>query len=92
MKMTANQYRKALDKLGLSQLAAGKLFGVGARTSRRWALGENEDGIPVAVCILLQAMLDKKLRLQVPVLQEGTRNMLTFTVDLSAKTTVSDHV
>ncbi|MBO0754273.1 MAG: hypothetical protein J2P54_00300 [Bradyrhizobiaceae bacterium] len=38
--MTAHEYRKALAHLGLSQLAAARLLGVNPRTSRRWALGE----------------------------------------------------
>jgi len=35
--MTANQYRAALDKLGLSQVGAARLLGVAEKTSRNWA-------------------------------------------------------
>ena len=38
--MTADEYRAAIETLGLSQIAAAKLLGVDARTSRRWACGE----------------------------------------------------
>jgi hypothetical protein len=51
--VTANQYRAALAKLGLSQRKAGPFFGVNERTSRRWA----EDGPPEAVAKLLRLMV-----------------------------------
>jgi DNA-binding transcriptional regulator YiaG len=38
--MTPDEYREAIDHLGLSQVAAAKLLGVDDRTSRRWACGE----------------------------------------------------
>jgi hypothetical protein len=60
--MTHKEYRAALDKLGLSQLAAGELFCVGPRTSRRWALKEAR--IPAAVAILLRLLLKKKITLE----------------------------
>lgn len=53
--MTPNAYREALDSLGLSQVGAATLFGVNPRTSRRWALGEQD--IPKAVEIALRLML-----------------------------------
>lgn len=62
MKMNAKQYRAALDKLGLSQLRAGELFRVGARTSRRWALDEAR--IPGPVAILLSLLLKKRVKLE----------------------------
>ena len=58
--MTANQYRRALARLELSQLAAGELFGVGSRTSRRWALDEAR--VPPPVAILLKLMLKKRIK------------------------------
>lgn len=57
--MTANQYRAALDKLGLSQRGAGSLFEVDERTSRRWALGERT--IPPCVSIVLRLMVAGKI-------------------------------
>ena len=53
--MTAKQYRAALDRLGFSQLGAAKLFGVGPRTSRRWAAGDAD--IPETAAILLRLMV-----------------------------------
>jgi DNA-binding transcriptional regulator YiaG len=44
--MTPDEYRAAIDKLGLSQVAAAKLLGVDARTSRRWASGERDVAAP----------------------------------------------
>jgi hypothetical protein len=73
MTMNAKQYRAALKKLDITQLAAGELFGVGARTSRRWALDEAR--VPVSVAMLLKLMLDRKLRLNVPVLNKATRRI-----------------
>jgi hypothetical protein len=37
MTMTPAQYRHAIAHLGLSQVAAARLLGIGDRTSRRWA-------------------------------------------------------
>jgi hypothetical protein len=66
--MTTEEYRAALEKLGINQQAAGRLFVVGARTSRRWALGEAR--IPMPVAILLRLMLKKKIKLEVPIWNE----------------------
>jgi transcriptional regulator with XRE-family HTH domain len=40
--MTADEYRKTIDQLGLTQSGAARLLGVDERTSRRWALGERD--------------------------------------------------
>lgn len=40
--MTADEYRDAIERLGLSQVAAARLLGVDDRTSRRWAIGERD--------------------------------------------------
>jgi len=66
--MTADEYRAALDKLGINQQAASRFFGVGARTSRRWVAGEAR--IPNPVAMLLQLMVKKKLKLEIPVWNE----------------------
>jgi hypothetical protein len=58
--MTAEQYRAALERLQMTQVAAGELFRVGARTSRRWALDEAR--VPFAVAALLHLMLKKRLK------------------------------
>ena len=57
--MTPAQFRTALDRLGLSQVRAAKLFGVTDRASRSWALGENK--IPHAVAILLRLLVTDKI-------------------------------
>lgn len=53
--MTAKQFQAAIDRLGLSQVGAARLFGSDPRTARRWALGERS--IPEPVAILLRLML-----------------------------------
>ncbi len=57
--MTSAQYRDAIARLDLSQVAAGKFLGVNARTSRHWALGESR--VPHAVAILLRLMVKLNL-------------------------------
>ncbi len=57
--MTPAQYREAIARLDLSQIAAGKFLGVNARTSRHWALGESP--VPHAVFLLLRLMVKLKL-------------------------------
>lgn len=57
--MTSNQYRAALDKLGLTQVGAARLFGVNDTTSRRWAAS----GVTGTVEILLRLMLAGKITL-----------------------------
>jgi hypothetical protein len=79
--MDAKLYRKALTALDLSQAAAGKLFGVGPRTSRRWALGEA--AVPPMVAMLLELMMSKRLELEldIPVSAErpkAERRVWTF--------------
>lgn len=54
--MTSTQYRKALEKLGLSQMAAARVLGVNGRTSQRWASGEQD--IPKLVEIALTLMIE----------------------------------
>lgn len=57
--MTANQFRNALDRLGLSQLGAARLFDANDRTVRRWAIGER--AVPTQVAILLRLLIAKKI-------------------------------
>lgn len=53
--MTPEAYRDAIARLGLSQVGAGKLFGVTDRTSRRWASGDQD--VPRAVEIALDLFI-----------------------------------
>lgn len=56
-KLTPLAYREAIERLGLSQVGASRLFGVDPRTSRRWALGELP--VPRPVELALKLMLNK---------------------------------
>jgi len=57
--MTPDEFREIIRKLGLSQIAAARLLGVNARTSRRWASGER-DIPPPAVRFLRYLIATKK--------------------------------
>lgn len=46
--MDKEEYRAAIERLGLSQVKAGRLLGVDGRTSQKWALGERAIPPPVA--------------------------------------------
>ena len=59
--MTANQIRAALDQLGLTQVAAAQLFGVEARSVRRWVSGNSP--VPDAVAIVLRLVVAGKIAL-----------------------------
>ena len=53
--MTPDEYREALARLGLSQVAAARLLGVDERTSRRWAGGERD--VPAPAVRFLQYLI-----------------------------------
>lgn len=53
--MTPRQYREAIERLGLSQEAAGEFFGYSARQGQRWA--NNERPVPRAVAIAIRLMI-----------------------------------
>ncbi len=53
--MTPTQYQASLNRLGLSQVGAARLFGVDPRTSRRWVAGDLV--IPRAVALALRLMV-----------------------------------
>lgn len=50
--MTPDEYRAALERLGMTQVGFARLVGSGERSSRRWA----EQGAPGAVAILLRLL------------------------------------
>lgn len=56
--MTTKQYLAAIQKLGLSQLAAGRWLGVSPRTAQNYALGRK---IPEPVAKLLRLVIRLKL-------------------------------
>jgi hypothetical protein len=45
--MTPEQFKKAIDNLGLTEFSAATLFGVHPRTTRRWANAERKVPPPV---------------------------------------------
>lgn len=51
--MTSTQYRSALKRLGLSQAASARFFGVSSVTARRWA---REGQPPKTVELLIYLM------------------------------------
>ncbi len=60
--MTHTQFRAALDKLGLTQLAAARHLRVAGRTVRRWALAEVP--VPPLVVIVLELLLAGKITIE----------------------------
>jgi DNA-binding transcriptional regulator YiaG len=57
--MTPEQFQKAIAKLGLSQVAAGRFLEIGDRQIRKWIAGDAR--IPGAVAKLLRLMIRLKL-------------------------------
>ena len=57
--MTATQFKIVIDKVGLSQEAAGLFFGRSQRTGQRWATGEYD--VPDYVAKFLRLMIRYKL-------------------------------
>jgi hypothetical protein len=53
-RMTAGQFREALREFGLTQVAAGRFFGVDLRSARRWL--HADVAVPVSVAKLLRVM------------------------------------
>lgn len=58
--MTADAYRDAINRLGLSQIESARIFRVNERTARRWALGEQP--VPRAVEIALTLMVRYRVK------------------------------
>jgi DNA-binding transcriptional regulator YiaG len=58
--MTSLQYREAIRKLGLSQLAAARFLGVSPRTSQGWALGQSPVNEAAAKLLRLMVRLGLK--------------------------------
>ena len=53
--MSAEQYCRAIAKLGMNQQDAGRFLGVSPRTAHRMAVGEAP--VPAAVAMLLRMMI-----------------------------------
>lgn len=58
-RMTDEEFRDALEDLGMTQIDASRFLCIGERTSRRWASGEIE--VPRSVELLLKLMLAYEL-------------------------------
>lgn len=56
--MTANQYRAALSRLGLSQAGAAEFLGISIRSSHGYA---NNEPIPEPIAKLLRLMVKLEL-------------------------------
>lgn len=57
--MTADEYREALKRLGLTQVGAAAFLQVNGVTSRKWATGKSP--VPPAVSMLFRLMIALKL-------------------------------
>lgn len=58
--MTPKQYADAIERLGLSQRAAGKFLKIGERQSRRYIAGDAK--VPKPTAMLLRLMVKLKLK------------------------------
>jgi len=54
--MTGEQYREAINVLGMTQVGSARFFDVNASTVRRWISGSRK--IPRAVSTLLHVMIN----------------------------------
>jgi len=53
--MTPKQFSDSIERLGLTQTGAAKLFGSDPRTARRWVSGDRS--VPECVAIVLRLLL-----------------------------------
>jgi len=60
--MKKREYRQAIEKLKLSQVRAGAVFGLSPRQSQRLALGESS--VPPPVAKLLKLILKRKITIE----------------------------
>ena len=58
--MTGDQYQKAIDHLGMTQVGSARFLGVDESTPRRWISGKRRP-IPRPVAMLLRVMIHHKL-------------------------------
>jgi plasmid maintenance system antidote protein VapI len=57
--MTGDEYEKAIEMLGLTQVAAARFLGVDDTTSRRWIADKHP--IPDSTAMLLRVMIRYRL-------------------------------
>ncbi len=60
--MTANEYRAALEKLGLSQVGAAPLLGVSPRTAQTYAAEGPSGPAALAISLLLEMPKEKRAK------------------------------
>jgi hypothetical protein len=60
--MTANQYRAALDKLGIPVIGVVDLFGVSKRQAQRFASGEAP--VPKLVAVVVKLLVNGKIGME----------------------------
>src|SRR5262249_2463798 len=58
--MTSEQFKKAIDNLGLTLFSAATLLGVHPRTTRRWATAERK--VPPPVCNFLRHLAEARTK------------------------------
>ena len=58
--MTHNQLRHSLDKLGINQLAFGRLLKADGRSVRHWVAGTRS--VPETISIIVKLLLSGKLK------------------------------
>lgn len=58
--MTANQFKTALARLGLTQVGAARLLKADDRTVRRWIAGERS--IPWSIATIIRLLLAGKIK------------------------------
>jgi DNA-binding transcriptional regulator YiaG len=60
--VTGKEFKRAIKRLNVSQLGAGRLLGVDGRTIRAWIADDSR--IPNAVAILIRLAIAGKITLQ----------------------------
>jgi hypothetical protein len=58
--MSTSAYNAIISKMGLSQIAAGKMLGLSPRQSQRVASGESP--VPLPVAKLLRLIVQRKIK------------------------------
>jgi len=58
--MTADEYKKAIEKLGMTSGEAAKFFHVNETTSRRWISGKHT--VPDSVAMTLTLMQERGIK------------------------------
>ena len=62
--MTPQEYLQTAWRLGMSQTTCGRFLGVSERTARRYVRGQAN--VPPSQVLLLRAMLEFKIKPQIP--------------------------